>query len=1021
MSCNGGSTEIGNARSSITGSISDNHGVVSGAIVSLVQEDFIPGGDTVGRVFTVSTDCSGTYTFTDIPVGNYYLNASNRGGLLLAGPLAIEDANETLENRILQTAARVVLTLVNSDTVNVAYVKGTTTLYQYSGGTVELTAVPQGELTIIGYKKTGEVPVTISSVSSKQITMSVPAAGVVTTTFKNTPPRIISDDLSVTKVVPIDTRSFLLTIDATDSDNDSLFYTLASGPQGMTIDRITGAIKWQPESNVASGTYVVQVNVTDEHGAVSRVSFAILIADSAFSFGNDTVFISGKTGTIYMVSAGEQAVGSANAYRFSWGDGDTSVWQKQNFAAHSWKNEGEYQVSYKIQNAADGSFSDWAIPVVATIRGSATVDSEPPIITIGDSVIYVMVGASYIEPGYMAYDLVDGKDIQVTVSGKVNTAVSGEYVISYTAKDSNGNQSVKKRVVKVVSEGADMVAPVITLKGADTLYVPDGQTIEEFRNAYVEPGFTALDDVDGDITSKVSVSAITTLSDYYSYISYQVSDNAGNAAKTVHRYIKTGDMTGVELPPTIILVFGDSVIQQKVSTKWVDPGFAVIDVQDGTIPITEVVVDSSELIEHRDTPGLYTVTYSVTNSVGLTTVKVRMVQVVGGSSESIPPAIILVYGDSIIQQLINKPWLEPGFAVIDVQDGTIPYTEVVVDSSELIANINTPGLYTVTYSVTNSVGLTTSKERKVQVVGSSNASIPPAIILVYGDSLIEHRINEPWVDPGFMVIVADGRTIPNSAVIVDTSDLVDHLDTPGIYIVTYSVTIDPGVTTVKERRVQVVSTNSEHTPPVIILLGRNPDTCLANTPYIDPGYTAVDDRDGDLTANVTKSGTVDITKFGVNTITYSVTNLQGYIGKAIREVWVVPDTNTTDLLVRYNVPSVDTLQAIHGTFSTFNVDGPGPDLDTANMATVVFEWSPPKADSAAQLKFQIHYITSPEVKDFSTTEITAALSTPGGIMTLTGTEIVGLDDEYYVTIQDENLVWVQKNGRFAIIMQKITE
>ena len=46
--------------------------------------------------------------------------------------------------------------------------------------------------------------------------------------------------------------------------------------------------------------------------------------------------------------------------------------------------------------------------------------------------------------------------------------------------------------------------------------------------------------------------------------------------------------------------------------------------------------------------------------------------------------------------------------------------------------------------------------------------------------------------------------------------------------------------------------------------------------------TAVDDRDGDLTANVTKDGYVDIYRSGTYTITYTVTDSSGNTAQATR-------------------------------------------------------------------------------------------------------------------------------------------
>ncbi len=60
------------------------------------------------------------------------------------------------------------------------------------------------------------------------------------------------------------------------------------------------------------------------------------------------------------------------------------------------------------------------------------------------------------------------------------------------------------------------------------------------------------------------------------------------------------------------------------------------------------------------------------------------------------------------------------------------------------------------------------------------------------------------------------------------------------------------------------------TKPEIKLNGSNSITINLNETFTDPGATATDDKDGDLTSKITVSGTVDNKKAGTYTITYTV-------------------------------------------------------------------------------------------------------------------------------------------------------
>ncbi|MDD2203530.1 MAG: DUF5011 domain-containing protein [Bacilli bacterium] len=70
-------------------------------------------------------------------------------------------------------------------------------------------------------------------------------------------------------------------------------------------------------------------------------------------------------------------------------------------------------------------------------------DRKKPVITLkGESIIYVGVGATAYDPGFTAYDEVDG-DISenVKVSGSVPAAKRGTYKVNYVVQDRAGNLS----------------------------------------------------------------------------------------------------------------------------------------------------------------------------------------------------------------------------------------------------------------------------------------------------------------------------------------------------------------------------------------------------------------------------------------------------------------------------------------------------------------------------------------------------------------------------------------------------
>ena len=151
-------------------------------------------------------------------------------------------------------------------------------------------------------------------------------------------------------------------------------------------------------------------------------------------------------------------------------------------------------------------------------------DKKAPEITLnGDAEMTVEAGSEFSDPGYTATDNYDG-DLtdKVSVTGAVDTSKPGDYEIKYSVADSSKNESDVKRTVHVT----DTTAPQIKLSGDDFMSVKKG-------DKYSDPGYTATDNCDGDITDSVKVSGDKVDKDKAGKytVTYEVSDSSGNKAK----------------------------------------------------------------------------------------------------------------------------------------------------------------------------------------------------------------------------------------------------------------------------------------------------------------------------------------------------------------------------------------------------------------------------------------------------------------------------------------------------------
>lgn len=140
----------------------------------------------------------------------------------------------------------------------------------------------------------------------------------------------------------------------------------------------------------------------------------------------------------------------------------------------------------------------------------------------------------------------------------------------------------------------------------------------------------------------------------------------------------------------------------------------------------------------------------------------------------------------------------------------------------------------------------------------------------------------------------------------DITDRVVRTETIGL--VTYAVLDSSGNPAYAQREIPIVDT----TPPVITLTGSSDITVSVAQGYEEPGYSAQDNLDGDLTKSVAVEGTVDRLTPGTYDITYTVSDSRGNTATAVRHVTVAAQQAVETVTPEGKV--------IYLTFD----DGPGP-------------------------------------------------------------------------------------------------
>ncbi len=89
-------------------------------------------------------------------------------------------------------------------------------------------------------------------------------------------PRIVSTPPTTATVGAL----FIYTVSAIDPQRSTLSYALASGPDGMTIDSVTGRISWRP-ANADLGLKVVRVEARNTLGGTTAQSWSLNVLATA--------------------------------------------------------------------------------------------------------------------------------------------------------------------------------------------------------------------------------------------------------------------------------------------------------------------------------------------------------------------------------------------------------------------------------------------------------------------------------------------------------------------------------------------------------------------------------------------------------------------------------------------------------------------------------------------------------------------------------------------------------------------
>jgi len=559
------------------------------------------------------------------------------------------------------------------------------------------------------------------------------------------------------------------------------------------------------------------------------------------------------------------------------------------------------------------------------------VDTTPPVLKLlGSLAMDIKQGEPFIEPGYTAIDDTDG-DItgKVTVEGTVNISIPDVYRLTYRVSDAAGNTAMATRVVEVIY--VDDIPPALTLIGGEFIQVDQGRV-------FVDPGYKAIDNVDGDITDKVVVSGRVNVDVPNEYmLEYRVSDTAGNVSMATRVVEVIVFPVGEPEPyhpaddkPTDLRSFLLEAATGGKNDYNGSLGYEFEVLEDMVVSYVGRPLNESMRFSHE----VYIWDANTMSLLGSGTVRPDSpLDALGFKVAQLSSDIVLYAGG--LYRIVSAE-IAGGDRWYDVEQpkGLMPVSVSRITAAVFTdagAHFSYPHNTLDAVGIRGPVGATFYYRTKPPVIPPVEKPVyfaPPAITL-RGSLETTILVDEEYVESGFEALDCFGVDL--SGAVRVTHNI--NIWTPGIYTVNYYVEDAGGNSARATRTVFVVEMEEEPRPvnaPILVIIGSDPIILhlTSDTPYIEQGAYAICDVDGELSENVLISGYVDRNTAGTYVVSYRVVNSAGLEATATRTVEILAPDEIMPPRIAYNfngsgkVPSLTTHRNIvveHEGWMNFNV------------------------------------------------------------------------------------------------------
>ncbi len=460
----------------------------------------------------------------------------------------------------------------------------------------------------------------------------------------------------------------------------------------------------------------------------------------------------------------------------------------------------------------------------------------------------------------------DGSFVTINFTGFIDAL--GTYFIYYDSIDSSGNIAIQVNRTVIVS---DPTPPIITLLGNNPQIIEQGA-------GYTELGATTNDGSTVTINSANFTDAVGTYTIYYDSV-----DISGNNAIQVNRTVIVSDPT-----PPIISLLGDN-------PQTIEQGAGYTELNATTSDGSTVTINTTEF---ADLVGTYHIYYDSTDTAGNNAIQVNRTVIV---SDTTSPVISLL-GD-------NPQTIEQGAGYTELNATTSDGSTVTINTTEFADLV---GTYTIYYDSTDTAGNNAIQVNRTVIVSDTTSPI----ISLLGD-------NPQTIEQGAGYTELGATTSDGSTVTINTTEFADLV---GTYTIYYDSTDTAGNNAIQVNRTVIVS---DPTPPIISLLGDNPQTIEQGAGYTELGATTSDGS----TVTINTAEFADLV--GTYTIYYDSTDTAGNNAIQVNRTVIVSDTTSPIITLIGDNPQTIEQGAGYTELGATTSDGSTVTINTTEFADLV--------------------------------------------------------------------------------------